>query len=65
MLVTPTNREILLVFPSLRIMAMSMYGLEVVITRVLSISVAMIHLQLVIMVEVLSTVGTAPMLFFE
>src|SRR5437016_14352614 len=65
MLVTPTNREIFRVFPGLRIMAMSMEGLEVVITRVLSISVAMIHLRLVIMLEVLSAVGRAPVLFFE
>src|SRR5947209_3816420 len=65
MLVTHTNREILPLFPGLRIMAMSMYGLEVVITRVPSVSINMINLQLVIMLEVQSAVSTAPVLFFE
>ena len=65
MLVTPTTREILPVFPGLRIVAMSMEGLEVVIPRVPSVSINMVNLQLVIMLEVLSTVGTAPVLFFE
>jgi len=65
MLVTHTNREILPLFPGLRIMAMSMYGLEVVITRVPSISINMINLQLVIMLEVQSAVSTVPVLFFE
>ena len=65
MLVTLTNREILSLFPGFRIMAMSMERLEVGVTGGPSIPVNVINFELVIMLEVLSTIGTPPLLSFE
>src|SRR5215831_2980139 len=65
MLGTQTGREVLTMFPGLRIMAVSMSGLEIVIAGVPSSPADVVNLQLVIMLEEQPTGGTAPALSFE
>ena len=65
MLVTHTWREILLVFPRFRIMAMSMERLQVSIARISVITVDVIHFDSVVMLEEQSTIPTATRLRFE
>jgi hypothetical protein len=52
-------------FPGFRVMAMSMYGLEIDRAGVASIPIDMVDLQLVSLVEEQSTVGAALALLFD
>jgi hypothetical protein len=65
MLVTQTDREVLTMCPGLRIMAVSMSGLEIVRAGVPLIPADVVNLQLVIMLEEQPTIGTARALLFE
>jgi hypothetical protein len=65
MLVTPTYREVFTLVPGFRVMAVSMYGLEIDVAGISLFPVDMINLKLVPMWEEQSTIGTAPLLPFE
>jgi hypothetical protein len=65
MRVTPTDREVVTLFPGLRLMAMSMSRLEVARTGILPIPAEVIRLHLVLMLEEPPTMGTAPALPVE
>ena len=49
-------------FPGFRIMAVSMEDLKIGIARIVSIATDVIHLQVVLLLEEQSTIGTAPAL---
>jgi hypothetical protein len=62
MLITPTEREIVLVLPRFRIVAVSMERLQVGRARIVSISTDVINFALVLLLEEQPTIATAPAL---
>jgi len=65
MLVTLTSREIFLLLPRFRIMAVSMQRLEITRAPIASITIDVINLNAVVMVEAQPTRRTAPVLPFK
>ena len=65
MLVTQTWREIVFLLPRFRIVAMSMQRLQVRRARITVVTIAMVHLNPVVMLEEQSTTATASVLLFE
>ena len=65
MLVTHTERQVVPLFPRLRIMAMSMERLQIGRARISAITMEMIHLNPVVMLEEQAAIATAPVLRFQ
>ena len=63
MLITHTEREIVPVLPRFRVVAVSMECLQIGITCVTAVTVAVIDLDSVIMLEEQPTIATTPILF--
>ena len=65
MLVTPTEREVVSLFPRFRIMAVSMQRLQIGRARIAAITVDVIHLDTVVMLEEQPAGATTAVLPFE
>ena len=65
MLITHTEREIVPVLPRFRVVAVSMECLQIGITPVASVTVAVIDLDPVVRLEEQPTIATPPLLRFE